>query len=124
MHAAGGKIADEGVPQGVKVSLALGVIGVGKEIRLLPPLSLLVVLCLFDPFCSRRVKIGSDHFRHMLSRRNGKCAAVGLPMLQVCNKHFDSIRPERQCAFPAVLAVGSGHGDGRLVAAEAKRRWR
>ena len=44
MHSAGGKVADEGVPQGVKVSLSLGVIGVGKEIRFLAALEMTVSL--------------------------------------------------------------------------------
>ncbi len=72
MHAAGGKIADESVPQGVEVGFALGVIGVREEIRFLTVLSLPVVLCLFNPFCPCRIQVGPDHLGDMLARRNGE----------------------------------------------------
>jgi hypothetical protein len=123
MHSAGGKVADEGVPQGVKVSLSLGVIGVGKEIRFLTALSLLVVLCLFNPFCPCRIQVGPDHLGYMLARWNGERATVRLLILQMYGQQLDGIRPKRQRAFPPILAVRRGYGDGRLITAEAERSW-
>ncbi|HEY8668157.1 MAG TPA: hypothetical protein VIL86_16025 [Tepidisphaeraceae bacterium] len=116
IHAAGRKVADERMPQGVEVGFAARAVAVGEKAALGRFRCVLGVLVRFQPCFAGVGQVRPEHLGQVLARWHGEYFGRWHLPRNVRRQQRRRLCPQRQRVLPAVLGVGRGNRHARLIA--------
>ncbi|MCG8404675.1 MAG: hypothetical protein MI923_05705 [Phycisphaerales bacterium] len=120
MHTATGKVRNERVTEGVEVEYTARPIPIGKEIRLLASLAILIRFGSFDPACPQRLQVSSKHPGHIARRRHSERYRGRQSVGKIITQHARQLWTDRQHVLAPMLTRLGSHRHCRRVRTQRK----